>query len=121
MNAMMIEDSTTGLPINICSHANDHNITNGYTDECTQHLKQKVWDKEALAPDIQRLLFGGAALADGSTLADYNIQKESTLLLGYNTGTVTYDAVAQSVPPRLSRPICARLMRQPRRPPQRKH
>lgn len=39
-----IRDTTTGLPINICSHANDHNITNGYTDECTQHLKVKVWD-----------------------------------------------------------------------------
>ncbi len=40
----VICDTSTGVPINICSHANDHNTTEGYTDECTQHLKQKVWD-----------------------------------------------------------------------------
>ncbi len=30
---------------NICSHANDHNTSGGYTDECKDYMKSKVWDK----------------------------------------------------------------------------
>lgn len=44
-------------------------------------LKQKVWDKEGIPPNLQRLFFDGQALEDTFTLSDYNIEGASTLLL----------------------------------------
>jgi len=56
-------------------------ILNAEPSDTIENLKAQIQDTEGILSDHQWLIFGGAQLEKGLTLADYNIHSESTIYL----------------------------------------
>lgn len=61
-----------------------------------EDVRDKIYDKEGVLPERQRLFFAGKELFDGNTLQDYSIQKDSTLQLSTTHNEITVNTAQNS-------------------------
>lgn len=51
------------------------------SSDSVESLKQKIFDREGIKVDEQRLIYAGKQMEDERTIDDYGIQKEATIHL----------------------------------------
>lgn len=89
--SLFAADPVDAMQIFVKSITGKHHTIEVEPDEPIASVRQKVSDKAEIPADEISLIFAGKELLDGQTLADYSIQKDSTLHLVRHRLTVLAD------------------------------
>lgn len=79
-------------------------------------VREKVSEIAGVAPAAVKLTFDGKTLEDGKFLSDYNIQKESTILVEYIVFTVNFDENGHGTAPGEQTVILGLKVEEPQKP-----
>lgn len=93
--------SPTGFYLNVELPSGETIALDAESGDSIDNVKQKVQNAAGVSVTEQYLYYGGKFLNNGRTLADYNIQKESTLLVASEAkGTPSGTPLTAAEPPK---------------------
>ncbi len=82
----------SAMEIYVTKPSNENITVEAESSDTIEKLKEKIYQEDNFfTEEKQILIFDNKVLEEGRTLADYNIQKNSTIILGY-TVNVVFDA-----------------------------